>query len=274
MPRLCLTTLAAILVFSMPLSPHLAAQGGASPLATAQPFGVLGASTVTNTNATTITGNLGLYPGTSITGMGSITLNGTVHQTDAIAMQAQADATTAFNGFAAYTSFTDLSGLDLGGMTLLPGVYRFTSSAQLTGSLFLNFLGNPGAVFVFQIFSTLTTASGSSVSVLNGAPGGGVYWQVGSSATLGTSTSFLGNIIAQESITLTSSAKILCGRAIALTGAVTMDNNTILNDCGAGDYYSMGYSGSVVPEPASIVLLATGMIGLAGVHVRRRKALA
>ena len=199
----------------------------APSLLTAGSFGVLAGSTVTNTGSTVINGNVGVSPGVAITGFPPGIVNGVIHAADAVAAQAQIDDTSAFNALSTKPITTNLTGQDLGGKTLIAGVYGFNTSAQLTGTLTLNGQGNPNSVFIINIGSTLTTASGSSLSLINGAQGGNVFFRVGSSATLGTSTSFTGDILALTSITLNTSAKIICGDALAQTGAVTLDTNTI-----------------------------------------------
>jgi outer membrane autotransporter protein len=205
-------------------------------LGTVADFAVLGASTVTNTGTSVITGipahpgHVGVSPGSAITGFPPGILTGpgaAFHAADAVAAQAQVDLTTAYTNLVGRPSSVNLTGQNLGGLTLVPGVYNFDSSAQLTGTLTLNGLGNPNAVFIINIGSTLTTASASRVLLINGAQGGNVFWRVGSSATLGTTTSFAGDILAQASITLNTGATITCGAAWARTGAVTLDTNTI-----------------------------------------------
>jgi hypothetical protein len=202
---------------------------GAVPLGTATSFAVLANTTITNTGATTINGDVGLYPGTSVTGFNTVTLNnGVLHVTDAVAQQALIDAGTAYRDLQSRTPCTDLTGKVLGqdvgtaANPLLPGVYCFSSSAQLTGDLYLS----GGGEYVFRIGSTLTTASGSHVILQSGAEACNVYWAVGSSATLGTNSQIAGTIIANVSITANTGA-VVNGRLFALTGAVTLDANTI-----------------------------------------------
>lgn len=199
---------------------------GSPNLGTAVNFATLASSTITNTGSTVITGNLGLSPGTSVTGFPPGVVSGIQHITNAAAAQAKIDANTAYTNMAALTGATNLSGVDLGTLTLAPGIYKYTSSAALTGTLKLDAGGNPNAVWIFQIGSTLTTASSSVVSIINGGSSSNVYWQVGSSATLGTNSNFSGTIIAQASVTATTGA-IIKGNLIALTAAVTLDTNVV-----------------------------------------------
>jgi uncharacterized protein with beta-barrel porin domain len=213
------------------VAPTSSSHAQAPSLGTAGSFGVLAGSTVTNTplSPTVINGDLGVSPGLAVTGfpLGTVTPPFTIHAGDAVAAQAQLDNIAAYNVLSTRPVTTDLTGQDLGGKTLIAGVYGFNTSAQLTGTLTLNGQGNPNSVFIFDIGSTLTTASASRILLINGAQGGNVFFRVGSSATLGTSTSFTGDILALTSITLNTSAKIICGDALAQNGAVTLDNNTI-----------------------------------------------
>ncbi|KJS52317.1 Large tegument protein, partial [Streptomyces rubellomurinus subsp. indigoferus] len=171
----------------------------ASPisLGTASSFAVLGGQSVSNTGPSVITGDLGVSPGTAVSGFPPGTVNGTIHSADAVALQAQSDLTVAYNNAASQAKDASLTSPgDLGGLTLVPGVYNASSSIGLTGTLTLDAGGDPNAVWVFQVGSTLTTASASRVNLINGAAPCNVFWQIGSSATLGTNSTFVGNILA------------------------------------------------------------------------------
>jgi hypothetical protein len=274
---LSIVTFAAVLC-----NPHT---GFASILGSADGFAVLAGSTVTNTGPSTVNGDIGVWAGDTITGYPLITHTGVLYLGDAVAQTAQGDLTTAFNGLAGMPVNTSLTGQNLGGLTLAPGVYNYSSDALLTGTLFLDAQSFNNAFWVFQIGTALTTAPNAAVQFVNlGSNGGadnGVFWQVGSSATLDTGTAFEGNILADQMIALNTGAT-LNGRALARIAAVTMQGNTINNGPGLnggleydqnGNIVSVGPSqgNPVVPEPSTMLLFGLG--GIATVFVRgRRKA--
>jgi len=214
-----------------PLGVRQSGTGGGGPAAvvigTTSTFAILAGSTVTNTGATAVTGDLGVSPGAALTGFPPGTVSGATHLGDAAAATAQSDLTVAYNDAAGRTTgVIGVSG-DLTGLTLAPGLYKSTSSLGITGNLTLNGLGDTNAKFIIQIASTLTTGTGSQVILTGGAQAQNIIWQVGTSATLGSNSIFKGTIMADQSITLNTGAR-LDGRALARVAAVTLDTNAVV----------------------------------------------
>ncbi|HEV7615949.1 MAG TPA: ice-binding family protein [Solirubrobacterales bacterium] len=223
--RLAGIALAMALVFALPA----AAQAAPVGLGTAGPFVVLGGTKVSNVGPSVLNGDLGISPGTELEGFGlPAVINGATHATNEVAAKAQLDLTTAYDVAAEQPVLpaNDLSGTNLGERKLAPGTYRYNAAALLTGALTLDAEGDPNAEFVFQIGSQLTTESASSVLLVNGASPCNVYWQVGSSADLGTTTAFQGSLMALTSISLKNGATVL-GRMLARNGQVSLINNVL-----------------------------------------------
>lgn len=236
-----------LLAFAVMLSPMGVAAQLAVDLGSATPFAVLAGTGITITGATTIAGDIGTFPTASITGFENVTISGINHAADVVTQAAKIDLLTAYLDASGRTATTTYGPIfDLGGLTLQSGVYNGPSSFGLTGTLTLDAMGDPNAVWIFQAGSTLITASNSVVNLIGGAQASNIIWQVGSSATLGTGTDFVGSILASESITLNTGATI-DGGLYALNGAVTLDSNSL----------------SAVPEPAGILLLGAGLALLA-----------
>jgi hypothetical protein len=231
-----------------------AAQASAVGLGTVGSFVALGGATVTNTGPSVLNGDLGVAPGTALTGFGlPAVVNGATHDNDGVAAQAQLDLTTAYDVAAGQpvAPADDLTGQDLGNQVLTAGAYRYTSDAQLTGALTLDAQGDPNAQFVFEIASALTTASASSVLLINGASPCNVYWQVGTSATLGSTTSFVGNLMSLASISLNNGATVI-GRVLARNGQISLINN-VLDAAGCG--------ANTTPTPEALQLSAAATTG-------------
>ncbi|HEX7676519.1 MAG TPA: ice-binding family protein, partial [Thermoanaerobaculia bacterium] len=204
-------------------------QTSAPSVGAAASFAVLGGSRVTSSGSTIVTGNLGVSPGNTITGSPTVKV-GATFRNDSTARQAQRDAAAAYNDLAGRMCSVDLTGQDLGGKTLGTGVYCFSSSGQLTGTLTLSAAGNPAAVWIFRVASTFTTAAESRVLAINGGQAGKVFWQVGNSASLGADSTFLGSLFALTSITLNNGASV-SGRLLSRTGDVTLDTNDVSLCC-------------------------------------------
>ncbi len=232
----------------------LASQGHAATLVNlgaASGFGMIANTAITVAGASSISGDAGTLSGTAIEGVGQLTLTGTNHGGDAFTQSAHADFSNAFTTAALQAAnFTYPEVSDLGGLTLFPGVHKGLSSLAINGTLTLDAQGDPGAVWIFQTVSTLVTGSGSTITLTGGAQASHIFWQVGSSATMGTSSHLEGSILAQTSITLTTGASVM-GGLYARDGAVTLDNNSV-----------------GIPEPASLGLLTiAGSLSL----IRRRR---
>jgi len=224
------TGISVTLALAMLAAGQTARAAGPAPvgLGTAEPFAVLaGTPAVTNTGPTTITGDLGISPAAAVTGFPPGIVNGTIHAADAVALQAQSDLTIAYNDAAGRTPATTVAGGTLGGLTLVGGIYNAGGTTLgLTGTLTLDAQNDPSSVWIFQATSDLVTASSSSVAFINGGQPCNVFWQVTSSATLGSGSTFAGTILALTSITMNDGVT-LNGRALARNGQVTLINDTI-----------------------------------------------
>ena len=237
----------------LPVQGARAATGMAVNLGSAAPFAVLGGSTVTNAGNTLVDGDLGVSPGTAATITPDM-VTGTIHAGDPVAAAAQADVANAYNTALAQGPDSPLAG-DLGGMTLTPGLYSFGAAATLAGTLTLDGGGDPNAVFIFQIGSTITTAANSAVVLTGSAQACRVTWLIGSSATLGAGTSFRGDVLADVSITAVAGTTV-AGRLLARSGAVTLDTNRVtattcvtpaplsITPAPAGDFASRSVTGA------------------------------
>jgi hypothetical protein len=268
-----------VLVFVLPLL-AVGAYADTIVLGSAASFAVMGASTVTNTNATTLNGSLGVWAGTSITDLADITVNGApatgnlaTHITDGVAKQAQGDLTKAIVGLNLLPSLHLLPG-DLSGVKKVgPGVYSSPSTFDLNGTLILDAQGKSNVSFIFLVKSTLTAESGSVVKLINADSTDGVYWVETGSANLLSGANVVGNFLALKDVTLGSAVTISCGSAMANTGEVTMIGDTITKGCngspfitsvgtvvGPGGAPAPGPGTTPVPEPSSLLLLGAGLL--------------
>jgi hypothetical protein len=228
-----ITTFLLCMVFTLCATVASAQGPKAVDLRSAADFAVLAGATVTNTGKTVVVGDLGVYPGSAVTGFEGVLpggpgmVVGTIYAADPVAKAAQGDLLTAYDDAKGRTVGAILVAGNLGGRTLAPGLYKSSSSLEISsGDLYLT--GNKNSVFIFQMESTLVTTVGRKIILVGGVNAANIFWQVGSSATLGTNSVFEGTIMADQSITITTGAT-LNGRALARIAAVTLDTNKITN---------------------------------------------